>query len=130
MSEITVLFLLATLGSVAGLIGGAIFLLKKEWAKGLASRALPLAAGVLLAVSFLELLPEAVEQVGETAFVTLLVVFVALFLIERFLFLLHHHDERHSHGSKAAVPMVIFGDTVHNFLDGVAIAAAFVVEPA
>lgn len=135
MSSLISLLLLASIGSVAGLVGGLILLLKKKWAKNLTTIAVPLAAGVLLAVSLLDLLPQAVEEIGEKAFPVILVVFVVFFLIERFLFSLHHHDDLENHGghhhrhTETAVPLVIFGDTVHNFLDGVAIAAAFIVNP-
>ena len=92
-NQILTLLGLSLLGSVAGLIGGVIFLIRGSWAKALAARAVPFAAGVLLAVSFLDLLPEAVEEYGPRAFVVILFVFVGLFLVERFLFLLHHHLE-------------------------------------
>ena len=128
-NQILTLLGLSLLGSVAGLIGGVIFLIRGSWAKALAARAVPFAAGVLLAVSFLDLLPEAVEEYGPRAFVVILFVFVGLFLVERFLFLLHHHDGEGEHGTKTAVPLVIFGDTIHNFLDGVAIAAAYQITP-
>ena len=128
MSSFVNLLALAFLGSVAGLIGGVILLFKKKWAKGLASHAIPLAAGVLLAVSLLNLFPEAVEEIGDKAFPIVLSVFVVLFLIERFLFNLHHHNH-HETKLETTIPTVIFGDTVHNFLDGVAIAAAFLVNP-
>lgn len=137
MSDLETLLLLAFIGSVAGLIGGLVLIFKRNWAKGLASVSIPLAAGVLLAVSLLDLLPEAVEEVGESAFMVVLVVFVALFLVEKFIFYLHHHHDvdDHDHGDhksghpETAVPMVILGDTIHNFLDGVAIAAAYMVDP-
>lgn len=128
MQDLVNLFLLVTLGSVAGLIGGVIFLVKEDWARKLTRFAVPLASGVLLAVSFLDLLPEAAEEIGiGTLSQIVLGVFVALFLIEKFLFHLHHHND-HSH-SQEAVPLVIFGDTLHNFLDGVAIAASYLIEP-
>lgn len=121
---------LAFIGSVAGLIGGVLFLVKEKWCKPLSFIAVPLAAGVLLALSLLDLLPKAVEETGNLAFTIVLIVFIASFLIERFLFSLHHHDH-HSNAGKheGAVSLVIFGDTIHNFLDGVAIATAFVINP-
>lgn len=137
MSEISLLVLYSFIGSVAGLIGGIILLFKEKWAKKLASVSVPLAAGVLLAVSFLDLFPEAIEGAGETAFSVVLIVFVVLFMIERFFFYFHHHLESgekhagHYHGKgETVVPLVIFGDTIHNFLDGVVIGTSFLVNPA
>jgi zinc and cadmium transporter len=129
MSPLFTLLTLAFIGSVAGLIGGVILLVKEKWAKVLTVHAIPLAAGVLLAVSLLDLFPEAVEAVGEKAFSIVLVVFVVLFLIERFLFSLHHHQEPEDAHTVIAVPTVILGDTLHNFMDGVAIAASFMIDP-
>lgn len=130
MNQIVNLLLLSFIGSVAGLIGGAILLLKGKWAKSLTHVAVPLAAGVLLAVSLLDLLPEAAEEIGDKAFTIVLIAFVAFFLVERFIFSLHHHDgEKAGSNLRDAIPLVIFGDTIHNFLDGVAIAAGFIVSP-
>ncbi len=135
MSDLLSLLGLAFIGSVAGLIGGVIFLVKKEWAKVLCRYAIPLAAGVLLSISLLDLLPRAVDEIGNNAFPIVLTVFIVFFLVERFFFYLHHHygmgdDLSKHHQGETAIPLVIFGDTIHNFLDGVAIASSFMVNPA
>jgi zinc and cadmium transporter len=128
MADLINLLFYSFIGSVAGIAGGVLLLFRKKWAGSLAHVSIPLAAGVLLSVSFLHLLPEAVEYVGNTAFQVVLVVFVIAFLIEKYFFSLHHHvDEGLPHTS--AVPLVIAGDTIHNFLDGVTIAVAYAVEP-
>ncbi len=126
------LFILVFLGSVAGIIGGVVLLFKKEWAGKLSKYAIPLAAGVLLSVSLVDILPHAVEEIDNTAFYIVLFIFIFTFLMEKFIFPLHHHEHKHRHHSmrvESSVPMVIAGDTIHNFLDGVAITAAYFVDP-
>ena len=52
------------------------------------------------------------------------------FLIERFIHWFHHHHEHPSEEGqiKPTVALITFGDSVHNFIDGVAIAASFLVN--
>lgn len=121
---------LATLGSVAGLLGGVVFLIKKDWARVLSVHSIPFAAGVLLSLALLDLLPEALEvQEGQVVFPVVLGAIVAGFFLEKFFVLFHHHQEYPHSMVSSAVPLVIFGDTIHNFLDGVAIATAYVTQP-
>src|SRR3990167_2740830 len=127
MAPTLTLFLYSLLGSVAGLVGGIILILYKKSAGFLTKISLPLAAGVLLSLSLLDLFPEAVEEIGNGAFPIVLGVFVILYLVERFIAPIHHHEDGHI--QKSAVSFVIFGDTIHNFLDGVAIGASFIAAP-
>jgi len=129
MSPLINILALSFVGSIAGLIGGVIFLLKKEWARALCKYAVPFAAGVLLSVSLLHLLPEAVHKVGESAYIIVLIALLASFFFEQYFAHLHHHEDRKHTLVKASIPLVIFGDTIHNFIDGVAIAAAYLTNP-
>lgn len=123
------LLLLSLLGSVAGLIGGVIFILKKSWAETLSAFAVPFAAGILLAVSFLHLLPETINSLGQKGYVIVLISFLGSFLFEKYFALMHHHEGHEGEGKKSSIPLVLFGDTIHNFIDGVAIAASFLISP-
>lgn len=129
MKPLLAILILAFIGSIAGLIGGVVFLLKKEWARILSRHAVPFAAGVLLSVSLLHLLPEAVHGVGERAYLIVLVALLASFFFEEYFAHLHHHEDRHRTMLKTSIPLVILGDTIHNFIDGVAIAAAYLTNP-
>lgn len=111
------------------LIGGVIFLLKKSWAGALERNSVPFAAGVLISVSLLALIPEAVHALGENAFIYVLLSFVGTYLFEQFLLGLHHHPGHSFHEHKVAAPLVIVGDTIHNFIDGVAIATTYMMSP-
>ena len=126
---------LALLGSVIALSGGLLFLSMKRFSSVLSRYSIPFASGVLITVSFLGLIPESIHLLGEKSLVLVLLAFLGSYLFEMLAFDLHHHDhhDHHSHGhhshQKVSVPLVIFGDTIHNFVDGVAIAAAYLVNP-
>jgi len=129
MSQLLQILGLSLIGSVAGLVGGAVFLVKKSLAEKLCHFAVPFAAGVLLSTSLLYLLPEAVQKVGNDAYLFVLIALLSSFFFEQYFARLHHHEHHHSNKLASSAPLVIFGDTIHNFIDGVAIASAFLVEP-
>lgn len=85
------------------------------------------AAGALVGVSFLELLPEALETGANSGLIlsATLLGFVFFYVMGRFLIWHHCHDEHCT--VRASASLIIIGDTLHNFLDGLAIAASFLV---
>lgn len=92
------------------------------------------AAGTLLGAAFFDLLPEALdakEQQGMEnvdIFLWTLVGIIVFFLLERFLHWFHHHHEHAEAKGKPTVLLIVIGDTIHNFIDGIAIAATFMVS--
>lgn len=123
------ILIFSLLGGVFSLLGGVFLLSKKTWADRLARYATPFAAGALLAAVFLDLLSEGVEQSRPyTVMLSALIGMVAFFFAERFLrWFHHHHVDKESH-TDATAGLVIVGDTLHNALDGIAIAASFLVS--
>lgn len=123
----------ALLGGVVSLIGGFYLLYGKLSVKLVQRLAVPFAAGALLAASFIDLLPEALAE-GDSRLVmlTVLLGFVGFFLLERFLQWFHHHHEHQGEtsGGRSTKALIVIGDTVHNFIDGMAIGVAFLVNPA
>lgn len=121
----------ALVGSLFSLVGGIYMLLGGKGAGLLQRIALPFAAGALLAASFFDLLPEALET-GDTHLVLgwTLGGFLFFFVAERGLRWFHHHHVHVGSEDQANRLLIIFGDTLHNFLDGLALGASFLVSPA
>lgn len=122
------LFGLLLLGSLAGLLGGVVLVWKSSVAKNFTVHLISFAAGVILATAFLDILPEAIEKGGESTFLLSLIGLVAFFLIEDFVLHFHHH-EGHEHSLKSVVPLLVFSDSMHNFVDGIVITASFIADP-
>lgn len=128
--ETLYLLLLSLFGSVIALTGGVVFLFNRKLSNLLERHSVPFAAGVLVTVSILGLIPESEHALGEPAFLIVLLSFLGIYLFEHIFFGIHHHDgEGHDEIKSTSIGLVIIGDTIHNFIDGVAIAASFMVSP-
>lgn len=122
------------LGGVVSLIGGALLISKKGMAEKLAYYATPFAGGALLAAVFLDLLKEGIETSESDQVLLATVVGILLFFIaEGFLHWFHHHHDHNDHQHEPGhrdpkTSLIVVGDTLHNALDGVAIAASFLIS--
>ncbi len=114
--------------SLIAFVGILTFLLREEWLKKALLILVALSSGALLGGAFLHLLPEAISNLGAglNVFLYLLLGFCLFFVLEQFLHWHHQHDEAHS--VKPFTYLILVSDGVHNFIDGLVIAASFIVS--
>ncbi len=89
---------------------------------------LAFATGTLLAAALVGLLPEALAQGrAEGVLLAVLAGVLGFFVLHKALIWRHCHDEDCSEHA-ASAPLILAGDSIHNFLDGAVIASAFAVS--
>ena len=115
--------------SMIALVGAVTFALPDRTREQLILPLVAFSAGSLLGGALLHMIPEAVERSGGAATVYLWVLagFTSFLAFEQFLHWHHWHSDAPEMKSPLSHMMVI-GDSVHNFLGGVAVAAAFIVD--
>ena len=121
--------LLSLVASLAQVSGGLLVQQKKEWPEAVEITLLALGAGFLLALAFLELIPESLTLTNrnEIALLMMLIGFSALHFFEHIL-AGHMHFGKETHEEAAIHSHTLFGAigglAIHAFFDGMSICAA------
>ncbi|VAW98999.1 Zinc transporter, ZIP family [hydrothermal vent metagenome] len=145
MNELFWIILFSLLSGLLSVLAAALFLiLPTKYRNKAIPHFVSFATGALLGAAFLALIPHAldnptivdVHNIG----LTILLGVLLFFVLEKFVLWRHCHShdcEAHVHSTElsnddaerhAAGTLIIIGDAIHNFVDGVLIAAAFLTD--
>ncbi|MGZ4953682.1 MAG: ZIP family metal transporter [Methylobacter sp.] len=153
MDLLILIIIFTAVGGVLSVMAAAVFLLLPDHRRNaVLPHGISFAIGALLAVAFWGLIPEAFSAIKPEQFQslsgTILAGVLGFFVLEKLLIWRHchsgsceahgdeddhdhghEHEHSHSHGvAKSAGALIILGDGIHNFVDGVLIAAAFLTD--
>ena len=119
----------SVLGSLGVALGaGWLLLFAEERRRQILPSLVSYAVGTLLGAAFLGMLPRALEGGQHRAVLsTTLFGIVLFFILEKWVLWRHCHEAECDVHS-AAGPLILAGDAFHNFVDGFAIAAAFLAS--
>jgi zinc and cadmium transporter len=122
--------ILGLVAAAANLLGG-YFVVYRNWPRRYLQYFVALGAGYMLAVAFLDVIPESIRLAGDNAFIFILIGYFLIHLFEHtiaphfhFGEETHHEEVSHQH----ARTTMLLGLAIHTFFDGVAIASGFLVS--
>jgi len=130
MTELILILASVTVVSLVSFIGVLFVGLKEVFIDRILMALVGFASGSLIAGAFLHLLPEALYELSEETSLVIWQLVIAgiifFFVMEKFLYWRHCHD------GKCPIHIFaylnLFGDGVHNFIDGITIAASFLIS--
>lgn len=135
-TPLMIVLVVSLLGDLLVFLASTVLLTHKKTMSLLTTYATPFAAGALLAAAFLDFLHDGVEHYEPlTVLLAALVGVLFFFLLEGWLHWFHHHSHEpfenknaHAHGAEPISSLAVTGNLLHNFIDGAAIAAAFLIS--
>ncbi len=127
MKTLFIILLATIIVSLISFIGVFTLSLKKKKLEKIILFLVSVAAGTLAGNAFFHLIPESLEKINTNLVFILVLIGISIFLfIEKVLHL--HHCHKGGCTIHTFAYLTLIGDSVHNFIDGLIIAASFIIN--
>lgn len=116
--------------SLVSLAGVFTLSLKREKLNKILIYLVSFAAGALLGDAFIHLIPEAYENIDNKIFISVFILsgILCFFVLEKFVHWRHCHKIACDDHPHPITYTILAGDTIHNFIDGLIIAASYLIS--
>jgi len=126
---ILLIFLFSILGSIGAIITASILLLfRGKTETKLVASLISYATGTLLAAALLGMIPKALSLSDPLIICSFILGGIILFFFLEKLVIWRHCHEKKCEIHSAAGPILLIGDAIHNFIDGIVIASSFIIS--
>ncbi|MEO5815327.1 MAG: ZIP family metal transporter [Gemmatimonadaceae bacterium] len=123
MTTDKIIYAIAAAG--ANMLGAAVVVSRSRWSERALDIMLAFAAGFMISVAMIDLLPEALARGGHTAAIVALGGYLAVHITQHVIGTHFHFGEETHHVSEAVSVAALVGLLLHTFVDGVAVASGF-----
>lgn len=120
----------ACIAALANVVGAAAVTWRVRWSVAALEALVALAAGFMISVSLTDIIPDAIDRSGHAGAIAALIGYLLVHLTQHTLAPHFHFGEETHTVSRSVGRSALAGLLLHTFVDGVAIASAFMVSDA